>query len=490
MGLMRFLVPERQHLAENALGRIYLSGLDEIPWKGRAAWNGDELTVKRLECDSGNLHVPWQVQGHGEVMLSTGSLMERDRPYHLPVELARGTINKIRNHLAAWQSVGLTVPEKLAANLRFAQQQLAQAAVQQQSIAAADKAQQALAGALDVLLLLSTTYSNQALAARRQQAHKTSTLLGVNLGGSLLKESVQKEIVSTFNMGCVPLVWRQIEAVQGKHDWSLSDRQVEWCRLQGLKICGGPLLQLDKQCMPDWLYLWEGDEESLQGFIVEYLRAAVNRYRGKVNLWHCAARMNVNDMLSLEEEQRLRLAVLAIETIRQADPRSPVIMNIDQPWAEFMGQEECDLSPLHFADALVRAELGLSGIALEINFGYWPQGTQPHDLLDFSRQLDRWSSLGLPLLVVLTAPSSDLPDSRARASAKPVPYGCASGPTPASQALWVERLLPLLSAKQPVQGIIWRQLLDSQPHEFPHGGLFDEKDEPKPVLSAIRKAMA
>ena len=28
-------------------------------------------------------------------------------------------------------------------------------------------------------------------------------------------------------------------------------------------------------------------------------------------------------------------------------------------------------------------------------------------------------------------------------------------------------------AKPAVQGVIWNQLRDNQPHDFPHGGLFD-----------------
>jgi hypothetical protein len=68
-------------------------------------------------------------------------------------------------------------------------------------------------------------------------------------------------------------------------------------------------------------------------------------------------------MLGLSEEQRLRLVVTAVEAVRTTDPRAPVVLVIDQPCAEFMGERECDLSPLHFADALVRAEIGVAAIS-------------------------------------------------------------------------------------------------------------------------------
>ena len=73
----------------------------------------------------------------------------------------------------------------------------------------------------------------------------------------------------------MPLAWAEVERQEGQRDWSLSDRQIEWCRSKGLKICAGPLVQLDRLATPDWLYLWEGDDEHLASFVSNYLREAV-----------------------------------------------------------------------------------------------------------------------------------------------------------------------------------------------------------------------
>ena len=59
--------------------------------------------------------------------------------------------------------------------------------------------------------------------------------------------------------------------------------------------------------------------------------------------------------------------------------------------------------------------------------------------------------------------------------------------TPESQAAWIERHVPLLLAKSPVQVILWNQLSDAAPHHYPHGGLFDAQDKPKPALESLRK---
>ena len=49
--------------------------------------------------------------------------------------------------------------------------------------------------------------------------------------------------------------------------------------------------------------------------------------------------------------------------------------------------------------------------------------------------------------------------------------------------------MPLLLAKTPVQVILWNQLSDGA-HYFPHGGLFDASDQPKPALEALREDSA
>ncbi len=112
MGLMRFVVP-RPRLAASALERAYFSGMDDLPWQSRSAWQEGQLVVRRSESDSGQFHIPWPVDGYGELMLATATLMERAAPYLLPVELARGSVHRLRQHLAALQVAGLVVSDQV-----------------------------------------------------------------------------------------------------------------------------------------------------------------------------------------------------------------------------------------------------------------------------------------------------------------------------------------------------------------------------------------
>ena len=89
------------------------------------------LSIERDVRESGNLYFPWLVKSQGELTLCTASLMERDRPYHLTVELARGTLNRLRNQVDVWESGGATIPQACRQLTHEATLSLAQAAIGQ-----------------------------------------------------------------------------------------------------------------------------------------------------------------------------------------------------------------------------------------------------------------------------------------------------------------------------------------------------------------------
>ncbi len=485
MGLLHFLVPRRDRVGANAAQRAYFAGMDAVPWTSRIRWNDEGLVLERDTFESGNFYVPYVVAGRGELMLSTASLMERPRPYHLHVELARGTLNRLRNQIAyAPPPAG----SALARHLEAARDALSRAVTHRTNIdEAARLAEVSIAESLAAIDLLAAAQAEQWIAARRTGGVRLSTLLGVNLGDWKPAGPVANLLSSAFNTVQIPLTWRDLEACEGHRDFSAADAQIDAARLNGFKICGGPLLTLDKQSLPDWTYLFgEDDIDTFRACVAEHIQAVVSHFRGRVHLWVCSSGLNIESKFIPSEEERLRLAVLTIDSIRRQDPRSPIVLSIDQPWGAFMNRHECDLSPLHFADALVRAELGLAGLGLELNVGYMPDASEPRDALEFGHEMDRYASLGLPLLLSLTAPSADTVDAKATRRCEVTRYA-SQAVSPESQRQWAEQILPTLLARQPVQGILWNQLFDSRPHAFPHGGVIDDHDRPKPLLNYLEQ---
>lgn len=492
MGQMRFLVPLVKQLPEGALERAYLAGMEGIPWQSRNQWTQPPTTgqaqfvIERALNDSGNFYIPWYVPDRGEITLSTASLMERAEPYHLPLELARGTVNRLRNQAADWEFMGLELPPDFNGEMRriaatFSEAATCGADVQRAATLSLETIQLALA----TMDRLTAAFSQQATSARQANSPTLPTFLAIRLDGRTLSNGEMSELVATFNSAMIAVNWRDIELSAGKFSWAEFDQQLEACRNQGLRIIGGPLLQLDKHHTPDWLHIWADDFDQLQASVTQYVRAVVERYRGKVHVWNCSGRMNLEGVVKLNEEQRLRLVVSVIDEVQRFDPRTPYIITFDQPWAEYLANADHDFSPLHFADSLVRAELGLAGIGLEMNFGYWPCGCQPRDLLEIGRLLDRWNMLGLPLLVFQSIPSNDAPDPLARVPVSSFLCCEKNSITQTSQKDLAERMLQLVLAKSFLHGYVWQDFSDAVPHEFAHGGLFDAKANPKPVLQAF-----
>lgn len=487
-GLMRCTAPPNCGISPSLAERAYMVGYDQIPWQTSVYLRNGELIAERDVADSGRLYVPLPVANQGEIMLCTGTLMERARPYHLTVELARGKLNQVRNQLEEWRALGLQIPPTVSQRLRTALEGLAKAVTSQSDpVLAARFAQAAIDAGVQAGDELVGAYIEQAIAVRRRSSSRLPTLLSVKLGQDVPAAPVDARLAEACNAAALPFVWRRIESVEGSYQWQEVDRQLAWMRQHRLKVFGGPLLQFDANWLPDWLCLWEGDFGNILSFVSDYIETTVDRYRGQVDAWVCAARPNLPASLQLDEEQRLQLTVQAIERVRTADPNPPVIVRFDQPWAEYMGRLALDLSPLHFADALVRSGLQIDGIGLEINMGYGPGGSNPRDRLEFCRLLDLWSYLGLPLHVALTFPGGAGPDPLAKSPARPLPNLYGGAASAEAQAAWIAHFLPLFLSKPAVDSVEWRETDDSQPHEFPHSGLLDAKGQPKPGLEAVRR---
>lgn len=482
MGLMRFLISPPNYITDEMAQQAYLSGLDRIPWETQVHFANGELVLERTVSDAGVLHIPWPVEGFGQLVLSTGTLMERPQPYYLPLELARGKLGQVRNQQAEWEALGLVVPPAVTQAVTEAVRYFGLAVQAQRgsddSLALVDRA---IHIALTASSLLAACYAEQALAVRRRMTGRPPTLLGASLGVSPLPENTSRKCREVFTAAQVPLTWRQVATAEGIYRWDAIDRQIEWCHNAGMTVCGGPLVQFDRLSVPDWLAACEGDFETVSDFAMEFVQATVERYRGGIDLWLGAGRVNTGDVLSLSEEDKVKLAARAVELIRSLDSATPILVSFDQPWAEYLSHRAMDFPPLHFADALLRAGLGLSGVMLEINVGVTPGGTPLRDPLDFSRQLDYWGLLGAPIYLSLTVPSDWEEDPLATRHVKLLPDSW----TPKAQQAWVSRYVTLAMAKAYVQGVFWNQLWDAQPHEFPHGGLFDAEGYPKPALEQL-----
>lgn len=487
MGQLKFRIPSplpESRLAD--LRKSYVTGLDRTPSRLSVEIRRDLLVCQRSTTESGRLFAPWPVEGAGTPFLSTATLSERPEPYNLTIELARGRLNDVRNQLADWKQMGLRVPVEVEQSLAEGLRSFVRA-----SLGRADpgtsilSAQKSLAQATTASNALVEAYVGQVLQ-NRLTAGKLPTQLAVGMDGDLTTVPWAGKIVPSFNAAQLHCSWKSLAPTEGKYRWDELDAQLTWATRKKLAVQAGPLIDLRPGALPDWIWLWSGDFDAIVGMVAEVVRAAVARYRGKIPLWHLIHRPCSSDILGMSEEDQIRLTARCLQVARQADPSAQFLVGLDRPWAEWMASSTFQLGPLHLADYLARAELGMAGLALEIAPGYSSPGSHLRDLLDFSRLLDLYALLNYPLYISLVMPSATGEDAQADPHVRVEGDQWPTSPSDASQAAIAARWIALAVAKPFVRSVAWRQLDDAAPHLYPHGGLIRPNKTPKPLLEWMK----
>ena len=250
----------------------------------------------------------------------------------------------------------------------------------------------------------------------------------------------------------------------------------------GLRVIGGPLLDFRERLLPHWLYLLEDDFESFQSAVCQFVDKTVTRLKGTVQLWNCASGLNTPGPMNLDDEQVMRLALGILQTVRRCDPQSPTIVTFDQPFGEYLSHHRDGISPLHFADALARSGLGMAGLGLDIRVNYLRGATLPRSAVDFGQMIDRWATLGMPLMVRMSVPGGSGEDAKALAP-EDVLMSQEHQADPAAEQLRVAApLVRTLLAKHFVHGIVWDGWSDAEPHLQSHSGVIDADGHSRPLL--------
>ncbi len=494
MGTMSFLLPSEVTIEDaRELERACVAGgPDSMPWPTRVQVAPGRLTLHREEVDeSGYLLVPWEINGAGRLLGSSATLIERENPYQLQVELARGKANQLRGQAAEWRSGGLQVSAQLDERIREAVHSFGKAVTHAPSPESDAQARKALAETYTVARELTQTYIEQIFEARRQRQPRLDTLSTCRIGTAVLGDAGSAVVRRAFNAVTVPFTWGRVVPVEGSYDWDWADALVNWAESKDLPVLGGPLIDFSSGQLPEWLWSWERDLASIAQYMCAYVAATVRRYRHRIRAWQLTAASNCAAVLSLGEDELLWLTVRLAEAARQVDPGLEIIVGLAQPWGEYMAQEDRIHSPFIFADTLIRSGLNLKALDLEMVMGVTPRGSYCRDLLEASRLLDLYAILGVPLHVTLGYPSAGTADPRADPDYRVTAGHWRGGYSAQIQAEWAAEFGALALCKPYVQAVNWVHLSDGDPHQFPHCGLLDRAGQPRPAverLAGLRKA--
>ncbi len=491
MGHFHFDVPDKAHeFVSNSLWKdAYICGIEGVPWQSQSQFDGSRLTITRSIDSSGKLYIACPVEDLGYRTLSTCSLRPMDEAHLLPLELARGSCFRVRVQSDAWQRAGLTLSDQFHELVKQGTDRFLDAAQRRADPASSAEASLDAIRLLELAIAdLGESYAVQSIAFRKQREPQIGTLLA----GTVIPPSPDgsphcEAFCNAFNAAAVRLSWAEIESDSGRYDYDNADQSIQFCASRGLRVIAGPLIDFRERLMPHWLYLLEDDFNAFLASVAQFVEKTVMKFRGSVQLWNCAAGLNTPGPLQLDDEQVMRMAVGILQTVRRADPNTPAVISFDQPFGEYLAKHREGISPLHFADALARSGLGMAGLGLDIRVNYLQDGTLPRSAIDFGQMIDRWATLGMPLLVQLSVPGGEGTDEKAVSPSEVLTYQPQASDLAAEQLRIAGPMIRTLLAKHIVHGVVWDGWSDAEPHVLSHSGLVDASGHTRPLLDYLTR---
>jgi hypothetical protein len=447
-GRLQFTTPQPERIDEKRVSLAHLVSLEGIPWYSRTTWDGELLTLERATRESGALVCPWLVTPGRWATLVSASLMEREEPYCLPVELCRGVLHRLRERSIAWQTAGHVVSERCRRLEASALREFVNAAMHQGMDATCDAAvSHSLQYSFEAIDQLLFDVAPTIGAMRRGMSTRVPPFLGGWAGASALEKRNANNLVR------IPLVWGAVADTPQSFSWAAVDAAIEDAERSKRKILLGPLIRWTDSELPVWLSEQVKTFDELSAQLAKYVYAVARRYHDRAMVIEVADRVSRPTPLGLEPMQQLQLLTDAVRAANNAAPNLPRMVTIGLPFGETMAIKQSELSPLHFADYLLRSEAGLSAIGLEIDCDENALGYPQRDPLDVAKLLERWAALGQPLLAFLhlkDGPDQDTDTHRA----------ITSGMAPRrvdslAVADYAQRMLAVCFANTSVQGVLW-----------------------------------
>lgn len=465
-------------------------GPESVPVQAEIAFENGLLHVRRNDEHAIGVALLWDCGPMGCYLLETTRLAPRDKPYNLNVELARFRLMKIMQKQEDWNLFDFPKAEAFGVKFREAQQVFAEALGKlHEPVEAAKLADEALALAIDLSETIGAFHADLLIQRRRSNGAFVRHVVGCRIDPTVQNEKYRETVAAHFDYAMVPMPWRQMEPEEHRFDTAAVDEWVEWLSKKRLPIIAGPLIQLDETNLPDWMFIWEHDFDSVRELAYEYVQKIVQRYRKAVSMWNVVAGLHTNGAFSLSFEQIIELTRLLVSQVKALLPNTRTLITITQPFGEYHAQTKPCVPPMAYAEMVAQAGINFEAFGVELEMGVPAPGRFTRDLFQLSCLLDRFSTLGRPLFVTAVgAPARNTPDPGDRSEGRNDPgrAGRWHRPwDPQLQAEWMDAVYHLALSKPYVESLAWVDLADIHP-TLPGGGLLDDVLRPKPAFTQLQ----
>ena len=475
------------------LAGAYLVGTDDVPIRADLTRKKGLISCKKRAAGPAALSMLWDVKGVGTVMVETVRLMERDRPYILTVEMARGRLIRLQQKLEDWGMMEHEQAHDFGALVDEARDLLIKALQADSDSEASHYGDESLALAIKAGEKIAQTHASILLSRRRQSSGLPRRIFGATVNLDRLSDAYRQRVLAACDFAAVPFVWRDIEPTEQNFNFKPLDQWVEWLAKKRMPLKGASLLSFTETSVPDWLYIWEHDFETIRDLAYEHVKRVVSRYAQYVHVWDVVEGLHAQSCFTLNFEQIMELTRMATAAAKQVAPRSLCLINIAAPWGEYYARNQRTIPPLLYADMVLQSGVAFDGFSVQFRFGAQKDGMLARDMFQISSMLDQFARLGRPLHISAVQVPSAVPTEANGGGPDPVLAGGGSWGEPWNervQSEWLQRFVELALSKPYVDTICWDKLADELEPPVPHGGLLKDNLEPKPAYDALMKLRA
>jgi len=495
--MLRFRVFSGGRLAASLdLSSAHLVGNDGVPVRAEIGFRKGEIVCQKRTPGPVALTILWPVEGMGRVLLQTTRLPERDKPYVLQVELARGRLMRLSHKQEDWELDDPRCFDSLSGQVKEACELLIQALQAEDEPTAARLAEQALAVGVGVGEELSLQHAGTALGRRLRLNGFGRRLFGCKIDLHTPAETYRRQLAEAFDFVTIPISWRQIEPREQQFNWKPLDAWVEWLARKRIPMKGSGLVSFTEQSVPDWLYIWEHDFETIRDLLYEHIRRVINRYGQYIQAWDVVSGIHAVNSVSFNFEQLMELTRMAAAVTRQLAPRAATIIDLVAPWGEYYARDQRTIPPMLYADMVMQSGINFDAFGLQLYFGLGRDGMYVRDMFQISSLIDCFAHRGKPVHITAVQVPSDTATDKGDAWGGSVPIdsgGSWRGDwTEELQSKWMRSFYEIALSKPFVDTVTWRDLSDNGKHYLPHGGLLRRDLSPKPAykeLLALRQAI-
>jgi hypothetical protein len=489
--MLRFKVFENGAPAKSVdLDGAHLLGSDRVPLRAEIKFAGGEIICEPRARGAAAIAIMWPVKGRGRIMLETTRLLERQRPYNLHVELARGHLMRISHKREDWGLYDFADGRPVYDQVDQAKAILVEAMTAPDDVKAAELADAAVSAGVKAGEAVALFHADVFLKRMANENRIAKRPMGCLLDGEKDCQSLVQPISKAFSFAVLPFSWRSLEPQEGEYRPEPLEQCVRSLRKAKIPIWGKSLLSFAPGDLPQWLHAWAKDYNRLRELAVKQIKFALKTFGVHVRAWEVIGGIHAYNTFSLTFEQLMDMTRVSATLVKQMSPRSKAIVGIVLPWGEYYGKDPKTIPPLLYAEMAVDSGINFDAFGLEMQFGLGRPGLYTRDLMQASAMLDRFGNLGKNLHVT----AAGVPSSGGSA-----PGGSWQASwSEEAQAQWVREFYKVALSKPFVETVSWHALVDDPPaadakQQPPRsGGVLRADLTPKPAyqeLLALRQTI-